>query len=145
MTNGSGTSPWPSHVSDIYQEAATQLRFMKRQQWAITNYLLALLVGILAVDYQIGDKVAWVNSVAITMSIIATLGALKLLRIIESDMAKPRLRMAQAHGVLLKAERDRFDLPTTPTLWTRDLPFVGALGAVCVFGALIISYAVAFN
>ena len=49
MTNGSGTSPWPSNVSDIYQEAATQLRFMKRQQWAITNYLLALLVGILAV------------------------------------------------------------------------------------------------
>ena len=100
---------------------------------------------ILAVDYQIGDKVAWVNIVAITMSIIATLGALILLIIIESDMAKPRLRMAQAYGVLLKAERDRFDLPTTPTLWTRELPFVGALGLVCVFGALIISYAVAFN
>lgn len=145
MTNGSGTSPWPSNVSDIYQEAATQLRFLKRQQWAITNYLLALLVGILAVDYQIGDKVAWVNSTAITLIALATLGALYLLIIIETHMTAPRLRMAKAYGVLLKAERDRFDLPTTPTLWTRDLPFVGALGLVCVFGALIISYAVAFN
>ena len=145
MTNGSGTSPWPSHVSDIYQEAATQLRFMKRQQWAITNYLLALLVGILAVDYQIGDKVAWVNSVAIILIVIATLGALILLIIIELDMTAPRLRLAQAHGSLAEFERNRFDLPTTPTHWTRDLPFVGALGAVCVFGALIISYAIAFN
>ena len=145
MTNGSGTSPWPSHVSDIYQEAATQLRFMKRQQWAITNYLLALLVGILAVDYQIGDKVAWVNSVAIILIVIATLGALILLIIIELDMIAPRLRLAQAHGSLAEFERNRFDLPTTPTQWTRDLPFVGALGAVCVFGALIISYAIAFN
>jgi hypothetical protein len=43
----------PPHVSAVFTELFEHIRFMKRQQWTITNYGALILAAIYAVRQQI--------------------------------------------------------------------------------------------
>ena len=144
MADDSSASEWPPHIVALYQGAAAHLRFMKRQQWAITNYLIAILAGIFAVSRANGCIAMWEKGAAIIIIVGALAGALHLLITIQCHMTEPRVRSAKIHSLYLTCEqREELDLKTKPTHWARDLPFLISLILVCIIGALIIGYAVA--
>ena len=143
MTNGSGATQWPPYINALYQEDTTQLRFMKRQQWTITNYLLVLLAGVFGIVRAIHGIPGWATCVAIGMIVFAATVTIFLLLVIQDHMRMPRQRLATIYDYWDANERQKFNLTTTPTSWRRDLPFLIPLLLVCLFGAAIVSYAVA--
>ena len=142
MTDDSSASQWPPHIAARFQEDTTQLRFMKRQQWAITNYLLALLAGIFGIVKAIGGLAGWEKDFLLTIIPIAAFGAVILLTIIERDMAKPRERLAMTNDYWPTSERVTFRLDAPPTTWVDDLLFLIPLGLVCLVSAAIVWQAV---
>lgn len=145
MTNGSGGTQWPSHINALYQEDTTQLRFMKRQQWAITNYLLVLLGGAFGIVRAIGPIPPWAMCTAIALVAAAAVVSVTMLLIIQAHMRQPRTRLALMYGYWEANERNAFGLNTTPTGGQRDLPFLIPLILVSVFGTVIIGYAIAVS
>ena len=145
MTNDSAASQWPPHIAAIYLEDTTQLRFMKRQQWAITNYLIALLAGILGIDIAIGASNTFWDGAAPSLVWTATVIALALISTIQCQMKRPRRRLAKMYGYWASSDRKTFGLKTTPTPWHRDLPFIIALWLVCLTGAAIVGHAVTIS
>ena len=142
MTNGSSASRWPPHIAARFQEDTAQLRFMKRQQWAITNYLLALLAGIFGIVKAIGGLAGREKEILLTVILIAVCGAVGLLWRIECQMKKPRCRLAKTNGYWPTSERVTFGLGTKPTTWADDLPFLIPLGLVCLASAAIVGRAI---
>ena len=142
MMNGFTSSRWPPHIDALYREDTTQLRFMKRQQWIITNYLLVLLAGIFGITQVIKVAPGWVLCVATALVLIATILTITLLIIIQYNMKAPRSRLAKTYEYWDCKERARFGLTTTPTNCVRDLPFFGSLLLVCLFGGIIVAYAI---
>ncbi len=146
MTDDSPASEWPPHIAALYQEDTTQLRFMKRQQWAITNYLLALLAGIFGIDRAIGASNTIWDGTAPFLVWTATAIASALIFTIQCQMKQPRCRLAKTYSYWASRERKTFvGLTTTPTSWCRDLPFIIPLWLVCLTGAAIVGYAVTIN
>lgn len=93
MADGTSASQWPPQINAFYTEDTTQLRFMKRQQWGITNYLIALLAGIFWAHDHIAKSFGWWEDAApVLIWVAASIGALLLYRI-QCDMNKPRSRL----------------------------------------------------
>lgn len=144
MTNGTQSSQWPAHINALYQEDTTQLRFMKRQQWMLTNYLLILLGGIFAIARAVGFGPDWAVCIAIGMIFIAAAFTIVLLIIIQTDMVKPRKRLAEMYRMWSVDEREQFGLTTEPTGWQKNLLFLLPLLLVCLFGGAVVIYAIIY-
>ena len=142
MMNGFTSSRWPPHIDALYREDTTQLRFMKRQQWIVTNYLLVLLTGIFGIVRALNCVPGWVICAAVAIIATATILTIILLIIIQCDMKAPRDRLAKTYDYWDCKERTRFGLTTTPTNWLRSLPFLSSLLLVCFFGGIVVGYAV---
>ena len=141
MTDDSAASQWPPHIAALYQEDTTQLRFMKRQQWAITNYLVLILAAIFGIDIAIGGLPGWQTCAAGVLVWVAAIVAIFLIGKIQFDMKRIRKRL---RTIQLKYfsddERRDLGIGTKKKRLSYDWPFTGALIAVCILGALIVSY-----
>jgi hypothetical protein len=87
----SGMSP---HVSTVFKALFEELRFMKRQQWTITNYSVLILAAIYAI------KLPEVSHAQSKLKFLATLTAVVgsgLLLLIQSDMDRSRCRLDKLH------------------------------------------------
>ena len=135
--------PWPLHINTLYQESTTQLRFIKRQQWVITNYLLILLGGIFGIIHTFDCLPHWTICAAIGIIWVSAITTISLLITMAVHMGEPRRRLAEAYKYLTVDEREKFNLDVRPTSGLRDLPFLAPLLLVCLFGAVIVSYAIA--
>lgn len=83
----------PPYVEIVFRELFEELRFMKRQQWTITNYGVLILAAI----YAVGQKATFnYFYLKVAAFVIAAVGSYLLLRI-QSDMARNRLRSNKLH------------------------------------------------
>ena len=143
MSDDTKDRQYNDRIGAVYQGEVEQLRFMKRQQWAITNYLVAIFAGILAVDEFVKHPPQWQNCTAIAIVVGATALAMALLAVIQSHMHGVRKRLARIYSEYYTSdERQLLDLSEQPTSIRRDLPFLLALFLVCIVGAAIVIYAV---
>jgi hypothetical protein len=141
MPNHSDSTP--PQLDTLYREYTTQLRFMKRQQWAITNYLLLLLGGLYGIAHTTfpeGGMPVWALCAAETIVIVSTVVALWLLALVQQDMDDPRDRLLDIHKRWEAAHG--LGLPKTKTEIWSDLPFLRTLRAVCFGGGVIVAVAI---
>ena len=85
----------PPQVSTVFKAIFDELRFMKQQQWAITNYGAAILAAIYAVRQQL--PISHAQSILKVLAFLtAVVGSALLLRI-QRDMARSRHRQNKLH------------------------------------------------
>jgi uncharacterized membrane protein YeaQ/YmgE (transglycosylase-associated protein family) len=80
---------------DAVKALFEELRFMKRQQWTITNYCVLILGAIYAVKLptEISHTQTYLKFLAIATAVIGS----GLLLLIQSDMARSRCRSDKLH------------------------------------------------
>ena len=147
MTDDSPASEWPPHIAALYQEDTTQLRFMKRQQWAITNYLVLILAAIFGIDTAADGHFGWQTCGAVGLVWGAAIAAILLIGRIQHDMKRVRKRLRKIQlKYISDNERKELEIETKKKRLSYDWPFTGALITVCILGAVIVSYAlIAFD
>jgi hypothetical protein len=86
----------PPQVEIVFRALFEELRFMKRQQWTITNYGALILAAIYAVRQQLtfNHSQTYLKGAAI---LVAAAGWGFLVRI-QSDMARTRYRLDDVHN-----------------------------------------------
>jgi uncharacterized integral membrane protein len=157
----------PPHVSTVFKAIFDELRFMKRQQWTITNYGALILAAIYTVRHQLPVEVTHLQSklkfLAILAIATAVLGSVLLLRI-QSDMARSRCRLDKLHKTYFTPNELR-DIGFTDdeinnlgdendqgkpwwcrwwrrsANWCRGLEFTGPLILVLCVGAVLVCFA----
>ena len=82
-------------VSTVFKELFEELRFMKRQQWTITNYGALILGAIYAVKFppEVHHHQTYLKALAIATAVFGS----ALLLLTQSDMARSRCRLDKLH------------------------------------------------
>ncbi len=143
MTNGTPATQGPAHMVALFQEDTSNLRFMKRQQWAITNYLIAILAGIFAIDKTINGLNDQWESAAPWIIGIATAIAVGLILKIQNDQKRTRGRLTKVICALFsEPERQSLGLRVDDKGFWYDWPFLAAPLLAIVAGAVIVGFAV---
>jgi uncharacterized protein YjiS (DUF1127 family) len=139
----------PPHILAVFNQLFDELKSMKQQQWAITNYGLLILGAIYAVKLSgVPHSQTYLKILA---GATAVVGSLLLLRI-QSNMAETRYRLDHMHnkffisnelediGLTDKEIRRLQYRPWRRKLahWRRGLEFTGALILVLLGGAVLV-------
>jgi hypothetical protein len=142
----------PPHILAVFNQLFEELRLMKQQQWAITNYGVLILAAIYAVKLSVVPHSQ--TYLKISVWVTAVVGSLLLLRI-QSNMAVTRYRLDNMHNKffisneledigLTDKERGRLQLrPWRRKLgyWCRGLEFTAPLILVLMAGAILVYFA----
>ena len=85
----------PPHILAVFNQLFDELRSMKQQQWAITNYGALILAAIYGV--KLSGVPHSQTYLRIAAWVVAVVGSLLLLRI-QSNMARTRYRLDDMHN-----------------------------------------------
>ena len=139
----------PPHILAVFNQLFEELRLMKQQQWAITNYGALILAAIYAV--KLSGVPHSQTYLKISVGLTAVVGSLLLLRI-QSNMAGIRYRLDDMHNKffisnelqdigLTDKERERLQYrPWRRKLayWCGGLEFTVPLILVLIAGAVLV-------
>jgi hypothetical protein len=129
----------------IFERITEEIRFLKSQQWSITNYVIAAYVGIIAAAAILrGEVYSEIKSYEL---IILTLGAVAamiigfwIIRRLDKDLTKNRLRIDRATERLPQAFREIWKPVPLAEREGSAKSISWALRAAIVFGGLIVIY-----
>ena len=142
MTNDTPKPAWSPSIAAIYQEDTTQLRFMKQQQWVITNYFLLVLAAIFGIYTTIDVYDPYFVGAAVVLFILGAVLAIALLLQIQCGMKRSRDRLTKiVEHYIEKPDRECIGLSTREKPMAYDVIFVVPLVAVCIIGPALAVYA----
>jgi hypothetical protein len=142
----------PPHILAVFNQLFEELRSMKQQQWAITNYGVLILAAIYAVKLpEVPHSQGYLKILA---CVTAVVGSFLLLRI-QSNMAGTRYRLDDMHNKFFISnelqdigwtDKEIRKLQYRPwrrklAYWCRGLEFTGPLILVLLVGAVLVSLA----
>jgi hypothetical protein len=88
------TSPkMSSHGLIAYTALFEELRFIKKQQWTATNYLLAIYAGLFGVAHAIGELTKCDKIIGTALTIMALVVAVVIVTLQQFDLKKARVRL----------------------------------------------------
>lgn len=121
--------------------------FIKRQQWAVTNYTALIYAAIIWLALNIKIEAAAVSCVLITFSIIAGLVGIYLLIRFQIDLFNLRQQIEKANNYSFGSkEKAGFTIrDRDPDPLTRGGHILAALILVCIAGAVLSVMAVLFK
>jgi hypothetical protein len=122
----------------LYQQLLSGIAFMKRQQWATTNYAALIYAGIVFLNEKFPVKFSWVLP---TTAVVTGLVATGLLLKFQYDLYKLRKRIATANNYIYIGH-ERFALgieDKDKNPFRRGGLILLALIAVCVGGAILVA------
>ncbi|MBI2584661.1 MAG: hypothetical protein HYW28_02115 [Rhodospirillales bacterium] len=131
-------SNMPPQVVALYQAKTDQLTFLKKQQWAITNYLLLLIAAIFGVDQAL--RFVCLEKVVLT-GFIPTACVLELLLLfkINNDIKDARNSIQK---ITIKwfsaAQRKQYGLPERYEPQPSERFVLGLLIGVSIAGTLLV-------
>jgi len=142
----------PPHVLAVFNQLFEELRLMKQQQWAITNYGALILAAIYAV--KLSGVPHSQTYLKISVGLTAVVGSLLLLRI-QSNMARTRCRLDGMYNkFFISNELEDIGLTDKEIRrlqyrpwrrwwanWWRGWEFTGPLSLVLMAGALLVYFA----
>ncbi len=139
-TEDTNAAALPAHVAIVYKDAIDNLMFMKKQQWAVTNYLVAIFAGVFAfsraiVNLGIGERIALASLITLALCY-----GVYLLVAIQVGMAKFRRRLAWINqSFFTEDERQSLELLPVPksTLHNWDFLF-GLIGVATIAAGLVL-------
>jgi hypothetical protein len=131
----------------VFKEQYEHLKFLKRQTWTITNYVVLIYAAIFGAEHLSSSAPLSTAQVIILKgaAIVAALFGLLHLIVIEFSMLQTRNQINKSinwifgpYNADVKNERAEIAGPDDEgSLW-RDLPFLLALGIVVIVGAFIV-------
>ncbi|MDH3241115.1 MAG: hypothetical protein OEO83_10665 [Alphaproteobacteria bacterium] len=135
----------PEHLSPqlqiLYRDAIDNIMFLKREQWMITNYLIAALAGVYALVSSLAPVTLFEKGFLTVVVLVAVVYFFLLLNKIWEGMEKFRKRIVwfneNAYGSVLKNELG-LEQQSTPT--KTDSAFRTCIRAVGIFAALVVLY-----
>lgn len=139
-TEDTNSATLSAHIAVVYKDAIDNLMFMKKQQWTVTNYLVAIFAGIFAfsraiLNLGIGERVALASLV-----VLALCYGFYLLIAIQVGMAKFRRRLAWINKTFFSEnELQSLELLPVPksTLHNWDFLF-GLIGVATIAAGLVL-------
>ena len=127
----------------VYQDVVDNLRFMKRQQWMITNYLIALLAGLYVFRSDISPSTVSEKAILTTFAAVALFVGEGLLLAIQRDMVRARRRLAWfCRTYFTEKEQNELNLRPDPKPWHHDIFYLATLLGVALFVAAIVTWAI---
>jgi hypothetical protein len=138
MTEATGDIPQLTpHALALYNQMLDDLNFIKRQQWATTNYAALLYAAMVWFGQHSGPGAICPLS---TLAIITALVAIGLLFKFQHDLGKLRERIAKVNKYCFAGkEKEVFDIKDRDEdRFTRGGPILGALILVCAIGAALV-------
>jgi hypothetical protein len=123
---------------EIYKARISQIDFIKKQQWVVTNYAVAIYAAIVWVYntlQHIPEASRWI---LIEITVAVGIAAIFLLWQFHCDLKKARRALDQANDYCFSdQQREALDLRAFPTPFTRGMNVLVPLMSVCFFGAVI--------
>jgi hypothetical protein len=138
MTEAPGDIPQLTpHALTLYKQMLGDLNFIKRQQWATTNYAALLYVAMVWFGQRSGPIAICPLS---TLAILTALVAIGLLFKFQHDLGKLRERIATVSKYCFAGkEKEIFDIKDQDEdRFTRGGLILAALISVCVVGAVLV-------
>lgn len=142
------TEPTGDEAQDlrlIFEHSTNEIRFLKSQQWTITNYVVAVYVAVIAIssilesNFSCGVLPCELYFLAIAAALAAAVG-IGIVRRIDKDLTKNRKRVDRSIAGLSQAFRDAL-VPVPIAVREKTSGTISAaLQAVILFGGLVVIY-----
>jgi hypothetical protein len=123
------------------------ITFLKRQQWAVTNYLALIYAALIWYGRNLRDSTGSISprlffALSIT-AIVAAIVAIGLLIWFQHDTGELRKRITRIHmSCFNENEQDVFGLQPYAHPYGRGWHVLVALIMVCAFGAILVIFSV---
>jgi hypothetical protein len=132
-----GTPPLSPQGLILFKQMLDDVNFIKRQQWATTNYAALLYAAIVWFGQHTTPRAIWALS---TLAIVEAIIAILLLFKFQYDLGKLRKRIATVtNDCFIGKEKASFEIkPQDKDRFTRGGLILAALILVCVFGAVLV-------
>lgn len=132
----------------LFEHSSGEIQFLKRQQWTITNYVIAVYVGVVAVWQILMDRYNGGAAPAelfglVAIAILALIVGIWMLRRIDKDLTKYRKRIDQSRERLSKAFNEATDAEGIEVREQTSRSISGILQLVILLGGLVVVYLVA--
>jgi hypothetical protein len=132
-------------VATIYRTLIDELKFVKQQQWMITNYLLLVLAAIFGIAKAITTLTAFEKFLATAIVVVAAGFCFYVLIDLQRYMDNCRKRLEAIEREDSKCftteERKFLRLEPYQSTFRRGLPVFVGLMLVSAFGGLFVGYA----
>lgn len=131
-------------ISNIHKSLYDAIVFAKKQQWAITNYVLLIYGAIFGVAKYIGQtpSTSLEKTVLALAALVAGAYAVGLLVVIQNDLGEYRKQLIAIYKDWLSEDERRIiepgKYPNNPML--RGIWFLVALVGVVIFGLALLIY-----
>jgi hypothetical protein len=123
----------------VYKAISDQFDFLKKQQWATTNYLVLIYAAIAWFGRNGALSSSWVLCTLSAITVAAGLVAIGLLVWFQYDLGQLRQRADAANKALFSShERRALDLQPYKHPYGRGWHVLAALILVCVAGAFLV-------
>ena len=132
----------------LFEHSAAEIQFLKRQQWTITNYVIAVYVGVVAVsqilkdNYKGGAMPAELYGLGV-VALLALIGGIWIIRRIDKDLTKYRIRIDQSRELLSEVFQKATDPEGIEVREETSRTISGILQRVILFAGLVVVYLVA--
>ena len=132
----------------LFEHSSGEIQFLKRQTWTITNYVIAVYVGVVAVLQILMDRYDGGASPAElfglgAIALLALIVGIWMLRRIDKDLTKYRERVDRSMKLLSKTFNEAVDAEELEVREKTSRSFSGILKLVILLGGLVVIYLVA--
>jgi hypothetical protein len=132
----------PRRIEMIHKDAVDNLRFIKQQEWTVTNYALAAYAALFAVAHIAKDATPWLRIIVIAAIILVAAYSVAILAGFIDSLDKFRDRMNWIYEKYFECEeRVALGLRVRKGLFNR-VGFAAVLILVSLTGAALASIAV---
>jgi hypothetical protein len=122
----------------VYRWMAEEFVFLKKSQWATTNYLVLIYAALIWVGQHV-EHSSWLSWFLSAIAIAAGVVATWLLIQLQCDLGRLRERTSAAEAAYFSPnEREHLTLRPHEHPFRRGWQVLAALIAVCVVGAVLV-------
>jgi hypothetical protein len=133
--------PMSPQAQIVYRSMMEEFAFLKKSQWATTNYLVLIYAAIIWVGQHV-EHSSWLSCVLSAIAIVAGLSTIGLLIRFQIDLGKLRKSADTAHAAYFSPhEREYLTMKPYDHPYGRGWEVLVALIAVSVFGAVLVVFA----
>jgi hypothetical protein len=133
--------PMSPQIANIHKSIYDAINFSKKQQWAITNYVILVYGAIFGLSKYFGNPTPCEKILLSLLALIAGAYAVLLLIFIQKDLGTYREQLERVHNHwLTKEEYNALKLTPYHNPALRGASFLAALIGVVTIGFLLLFY-----
>jgi hypothetical protein len=141
MSDETPAPPMSPQIANIHKSIYDAINFSKKQQWAITNYVILVYGAIFGLSNYFKAPTP-IEKIGLSLLVLfAGAYAILLLIFIQKDLGTYREQLESIHGHwLTKEEYEKLELTPYHNPALRGVSFLAALIGVVTIGFLLLTY-----